>query len=74
MSLKHCCDDTERGVTEIKIKVSPSLAMRAQKGSSATAALISNLSARMGDWSTRPSRLIPGTESLFPLYRRIGGP
>jgi hypothetical protein len=74
MSVKHWCDDAERGDTEVKIKVSPSLAVRAQKKGSGTAALISNLSARKSDWSTRSSRLIPETEPLSPLYRGMGGP
>ena len=62
--MKHWCDDTERGNTEVKTKVSPSHAMQTQKGSSGTAPIIYNLSARRGDWSTRPSSLIPGTEPL----------
>jgi hypothetical protein len=64
VSVKHWCDDIERGDTELKVKVSPSQTMPVQKERSGTAALISHLSARRGDWSTGPSRLIPGTESL----------
>jgi len=74
MSVKNWCDDTEKGDTEINIKVSPSHAKRSQKVSSGTVAFTSNLSARRGDWSTRPNRLIPGTETLCPLHRRMGGP
>jgi hypothetical protein len=48
--------------------------MKAQRGSRGIA-LLFNLGARWGGWSTpRPGRFTAGKELRYPLYRRLGGP
>jgi hypothetical protein len=60
----------------IKIKLALEQAMKAQKGSGGIALLFLLISALdMGGWLTpRPGRFTPGKTTLFPLYRRRGGP
>jgi len=64
------------GIKYIKVKVKVNLgqATKAQRGSRGIA-LLFNLSARWGRWSApRPGFFIPGKETRYPLYRRLGGP
>jgi hypothetical protein len=73
--LPHSLQFAVATTSKVQVKFSLEQAMKAQRRSRGIAILFLYPGTKWGGWSTpRPDRFIPGKETRYPLYRRLGGP
>ena len=72
---EHITQGLPKHGIEVKVKLTPEQATKAQRGNRGIALLFLNLGARwgMGGQLHAPAALPPG-KTRYPLYRRLGGP